>query len=284
MSNQEISNAISSSILEAWFKSAARHEPRVDSNGEKVLYVGRKPIAIIVAFCLTFSAFTVWGVGVWGGLFRTDPNGVAHTIEFSCLFILPAVIYAFTLPWFITITPDGLTREFTWPFKLKNTIRWNDIIKVEYSTASGWFILRRNKGASLRVPAYMNGIADFVASLESKLLPEVYQRAVPMMDKISGYNCPTSIFGLNSFLGSLEEARTLPPTMTLPLNSASTITIKTSKIVGNKVVDKEIRGRILGFDEERGYKIELGDGKTFWMPKNFHINAKDIPWDKDTNT
>ena len=68
----------------------------------------------------------------------------------------------------------------------------------------------------------------------------------------------------------------------LRLNSI--ISIEYSKKENEELIEKkQIRGRIISINEERGYQIKIEgskDGRTCWIPFDYQFSVDSIPWDE----
>jgi hypothetical protein len=72
----------------------------------------------------------------------------------------------------VTLTPDAIEAFSAWRGAIH--IPWTDVASISFSLINGWFVVRSNSGATIRVSSFFVGIKAFVAAAKLNLPSTVY--------------------------------------------------------------------------------------------------------------
>ena len=165
-----------------WLERAARASPRIDSNGDRVLFhggpmlaLGIAPIGLCVGLLLIYLAVPLTGPGnepIWW---------VVITVFFLSAGIC-VLVERFGSR--VTVTNEGILAEAWWPGHPKSVL-WKDIASVDFGTVSQDLVVRCQDGYQLRVSTYFYGISCLVENIQGRLSPESYQKAKSFLDRVN---------------------------------------------------------------------------------------------------
>ncbi|MBI4333529.1 MAG: hypothetical protein HY673_19880 [Chloroflexi bacterium] len=121
-----------------WLKRAAQSEPRVDPNGNSVLFHG-SPIFVLSFFLIGFGifvlilGFTVVPIG-------TPNNEAIYFIPILAVFFLSGIASLLEgIKGRVTITDEGILAQAPWPW-YPRTVAWREISRVTYSVGMSSFV------------------------------------------------------------------------------------------------------------------------------------------------
>jgi hypothetical protein len=164
-----------------WLKRAVRHEPKLEGNGDRVLFHGF-PMYLLAG---SFFAVCVFLIFIESTVDTTTEGN--QPIYFIVVFITFLILGIYTLlealKTKVTINNNGILVEAIWPWYPKY-ILWQDVSKVVYSGFQDTFILIAKNGTKVHANGYLYGIHFLVKNLEQHFDPAIYKNANWMVKQI----------------------------------------------------------------------------------------------------
>lgn len=169
-------------IINLWLKGAVRCEPKVDLQGNRVLFHG-PPIFIFSSLCFVMGIFVLM-LGFTVAPIGTPNNEAIYFVIIVVPFLLLGVAFLLEgLKGRVTVTDDGILAEAPWPSYPK-TMLWRDVASVAYSVGWSSFIIIGKNGSRLRICGYFYGIRYLVDSFERRLSSGRYHEAKGFIDQV----------------------------------------------------------------------------------------------------
>ena len=160
-------------MLDAWVVPAARQKPRVDKDGNLVLFHGATMFALYGA-CFGMGLFLVYIA-----LFAVDPATTRSQLGWAIGVIgfflgigLLGLLECFTAR--VTISDDSIAIQ-SWWIRHPKVMLWQDIVEIDYSSSNTFaFVVKDRNRRRLSVSSYLYGIGYFAKAVKQYCKWEVY--------------------------------------------------------------------------------------------------------------
>lgn len=96
------------------------------------------------------------------------------TMSFVMLIGSIAIVVEFTK---VRVAWTEYELVLTSPWTGEKRVRWADVERVAYSKTNRWFVVKSNRGVTIRVSDVLGGIAEFVREMQDRLPEAVYRDA-----------------------------------------------------------------------------------------------------------
>jgi hypothetical protein len=76
---------------------------------------------------------------------------------------------------YVLLTPHGLEARSAW--RGNQSILWNDVSELSFSTLNAWFVFRSTNGDTIRTHVFVAGLKNLIRTAESQIPPTAMKKA-----------------------------------------------------------------------------------------------------------